>query len=193
MKQHEKPEDLTPRRQFLKIVGCGAAAALVGGSIVAGARRAFGGQTVWQIDPAKCTACGQCRSLCVKEISAVKATHHFPICGYCDLCMAYFPNGTQDRDTGAEKLQCPTGALVRRFVEEPFYEYTINRDLCNGCGKCVAGCVGFGNGSLFLQVHHDCCQNCNQCRIAANCPVDAFVRVPAEQAYRPNPRDWTVA
>ena len=61
-----------------------------------------------------------------------------------------------------------------RFVQE---------ELCVGCGKCVLGCAHFGNGSLFLQVRHDLCLNCNECAIARNCPSDAFRRVPASDPY----------
>jgi len=35
------------------------------------------------------------------------------------------------------------------------------------------------NGSLYLQVRHDVCVNCNECAIAVACPAQAFVRVPA--------------
>ena len=55
------------------------------------------------------------------------------------------------------------------------------------------------NGSLYLQVRHDRCQNCNECSIAIACPTQAFVRLPAsspnllkkiardaEEAYRRN-------
>jgi len=52
-----------------------------------------------------------------------------------------------------------------------------------GCGKCVKGCKTFGNGSLFLQVRHDRCLNCNECSIAAACPSGAFKRVPADKPY----------
>jgi electron transport complex protein RnfB len=93
-------------------------------------------------------------------------------------------------DTGAENLLCPTSALRRRFVEDPFFEYTVERELCNGCGKCVAGCSKFGNGSLYLQVDHDWCLGCNECRIARECPADAFVRLPIHTPYRPNHRGW---
>jgi electron transport complex protein RnfB len=44
-------------------------------------------------------------------------------------------------------------------------------------------CAQFGNGSLFLQVRHDRCVNCNQCAIAVVCPAGAFRRVPAAQPY----------
>ena len=45
------------------------------------------------------------------------------------------------------------------------------------------GVYQFGNGSLFLQIRHDRCVNCNVCAISRVCPGDAFVRVPAEQPY----------
>jgi Na+-translocating ferredoxin:NAD+ oxidoreductase subunit B len=116
--------------------------------------------------------------------SAVKAVHQFSMCGYCDLCTAYFEPEPRALDTGAENQVCPTGAIERRFIEEPYFEYHINEPLCVGCGKCVEGCTRFGNGSLFLQVRHDRCLNCNQCAIARVCPAEAFVRLPASQPYK---------
>jgi electron transport complex protein RnfB len=77
----------------------------------------------------------------------------------------------------------PTGAIKRTFVEDPYYEYTIDKTLCIGCGKCVKGCNAFGNGSLFLQVQHDRCLNCNECSIAAACPSQAYSRVPVDKPY----------
>jgi len=62
-------------------------------------------------------------------------------------------------------------------------EYNVEESLCNGCGKCVKGCTVFGNGSLFLQVRHDRCLNCNECSIAAACPSQAYKRVPANEPY----------
>jgi electron transport complex protein RnfB len=47
----------------------------------------------------------------------------------------------------------------------------------------VKGCFEQGNGSLFLQVRHDRCLNCNECSIAKACPSDAFRRVPASAPY----------
>jgi Na+-translocating ferredoxin:NAD+ oxidoreductase subunit B len=75
------------------------------------------------------------------------------------------------------------GAIKRTYVEDPYYEYTIDEPLCIGCGKCVKGCYSFGNGSLFLQVRHDRCLNCNDCSIARGCPSGAFRRVPANSPY----------
>ena len=138
---------------------------------------------VWQIDPFKCTQCGQCKTACVKTPSAVKCTHAFRVCGYCDLCGGYLRQGIKTTGTGAEREQCPTGAIKRRFVEEPYFEYTINEDLCDACGKCVKGCSDFGNGSLYLQIHQDLCDNCNDCSIARVCPSQAISRVPGDKQY----------
>jgi electron transport complex protein RnfB len=40
---------------------------------------------VWQIDPFKCTQCGQCKTNCVMTPSASKCVHAYRMCGYCDL------------------------------------------------------------------------------------------------------------
>ncbi|MEI6456284.1 MAG: ferredoxin [bacterium] len=138
-------------------------------------------KTVWQLDPSKCIQCGRCATNCVMTPSAVKCVHVYAMCGYCDLCGGYFKPGTRTLNTGAENQLCPTNALKRKFVEDPFFEYTIDETLCIGCGKCVKGCSAFGNGSLQLQVRHDLCENCNQCAIARDCPSGAFTRVPADK------------
>jgi len=78
-------------------------------------------------------------------------------------------------NTGAENQQCPTGAIKRHFVEDPYYQYTIDEELCIGCGICVKGCASFGNGSLFLQVRHDRCVNCNDCSIRPSLPFPGYV------------------
>ncbi|MEI6048676.1 MAG: ferredoxin [Bacteroidota bacterium] len=138
---------------------------------------------VWQIDPLKCTQCGQCKTDCVLTPSASKCTHAFQMCGYCDLCGGYLRQGVKTISTGAENQLCPTGAITRKFVEEPYFEYTINLDLCDGCAKCVKGCADFGNGSLYMQIRHDLCENCNDCSIARTCPSDAVIRIPAKEEY----------
>jgi electron transport complex protein RnfB len=178
----------TNRRGFL-IAGLRDAALLAMGTAAGllGMREAKA-RTVWQIDPTLCTQCGQCATECVMEPSAVKAIHAFAMCGYCELCLGEFipqPNGL---NTGAENLQCPTGAIKRSYVEDPYYQYPIDETLCIGCSKCVKGCVSFGNGSLYLQVWHDRCLHCDECSIAAGCPSQAFVRVPANKPYIPNTR-----
>ncbi len=141
------------------------------------------GDTVWQLDPAKCVHCGRCASSCVLSPSAVKCFHVYDMCGYCDLCGGYFRPEAKNLTTGAENQLCPTAAIERKFIEEPFFEYHINKDLCIGCAKCVKGCGAFGNGSLQLQVDQDICVNCNECAIARDCPSEAFTRVSSKDGY----------
>ncbi|MEI6351007.1 MAG: 4Fe-4S binding protein [Verrucomicrobiota bacterium] len=171
------------RRKFIR--GAARVAAMTGlGGLLS---RLFAGNTasatVWQIDPSKCTRCGKCATHCVLEQSAVKCVHGYAICGYCQLCTGYFGPEPNELSTAAENQLCPTAAIKRTFVEDPYYEYSIDEKLCIGCAKCVEGCNRFGNGSLFLQVRHDRCLNCNECAIARECPAAAFVRVPASQPY----------
>ncbi|MCP4377606.1 MAG: ferredoxin [bacterium] len=141
-------------------------------------------QAVWQIDPTKCTACGNCATHCVLTESAVKCAHNFSKCGRCNFCFGYYKSGSggAKSHTGVEFQLCPTDALVRKHIVEDSYEYTIDLAACTGCGICVKGCKE-GNGSLRLQVDHDRCTNCNECTIATACPAQAFVRLPAEHPY----------
>ena len=145
--------------------------------------RRDGEEWVWQLDPELCVQCEGCAENCVKGTSAVKCVHAFDICGYCQLCFGYFPPEAEALDEAAENQVCPTGAIARRFLEEPYFEYVVDEALCFGCGKCVKGCSAFGNGSLHLQVRHDLCLNCNECSIARSCPASAFRRVPASSPY----------
>jgi Na+-translocating ferredoxin:NAD+ oxidoreductase subunit B len=171
------------RRKFLATGVRASVLAGIGGVAAIVAKNSYSGQTVWQLDPSKCIQCGRCAPKCVLSPSAVKCVHVYAMCGYCDLCGGYFKPGTKTLTTAAENQLCPTSALKRKFIEDPFFEYTIEEPLCIGCGKCVKGCGSFGNGSLQLQVRHDRCVNCNQCSIARNCPSDAFSRVPAGRPY----------
>jgi len=141
------------------------------------------GRKVWQLDPAKCIQCGRCAKNCVLQPSAVKCVHRAEMCGYCRLCFGFFQPGASVLNSAAENQICPTGAIRRKFIEEPYYEYTIDESLCIGCGRCVKGCGAFGNGSLVLQIRHDRCVNCNECSIARNCPANAFSKVPATASY----------
>ena len=171
------------RRKFLKNGLWGAC--LTGLAAIAGVfvSKKNNDEKVWQLDPHKCVACGNCATYCVLEESAVKCVHAYAMCGYCDLCTGFFEPEPRELDTGAENQLCPTGAIKRSFIEDPYYEYTIDEPLCIGCGKCVKGCNAFGNGSLFLQVRHDRCLNCNECSIAAACPSQAYKRVSADEPY----------
>lgn len=180
MTERERP---TTRREFIRhgvhsglLLGAGAIAGLL-------VDRSRAEDIVWQLDPDLCIQCGRCATDCVLEQSAVKCVHAFDICGYCNLCTAFFEPQPNALNTGAENQLCPTGAIRRTFIEDPYYQYTIDESLCLGCGKCVKGCATFGNGSMFLQVRHDRCLNCNECSIARVCPSRAFRRVPASQPY----------
>ncbi len=177
------------RRQFFGGAVRGAFVFLLGAVTSLVARHSQKERTVWQIDPNKCIACTNCANYCVLTPSAVKCVQHYPMCGYCKLCTGYFEPQPNALTTAAENQVCPTGAIERKALEDPYYEYNIKEELCIGCAKCVVGCVLFGNGSFALQVRHDRCVNCNECAIAVVCPADAFVRVPASQPYLLKNRD----
>ncbi|MFZ5940834.1 MAG: 4Fe-4S dicluster domain-containing protein [Bacteroidota bacterium] len=171
------------RRSFIRggmQVSLGLAAGAVGALAL---RNSVNERWVWQIDPFKCTQCGRCATDCVLSPSAVKCVHAYALCGYCDLCGGYFKPNSKALETGAEYQLCPTSAIKRNYVENPYFEYTIDEELCIGCAKCVKGCTSFGNGSLHLQIRHDLCSNCNECSIARVCPSDAIKRVPASAPY----------
>ena len=171
------------RREFLEN-GIRAAILLgIGGLAVFTVKKTISGQTVWQLDPAKCIQCGRCATNCVLAQSAVRCTHAYAMCGYCDLCGGYFKPGTKTLNTAAENQLCPTNAIKRKYIEDPFFEYTIDEPLCIGCAKCVKGCSAFGNGSLQLEVRQNICVHCNQCSIARSCPADAFSQVPSAKPY----------
>ena len=165
------------RRDFLQTsirFGIGAGLGAIGIGLTT---RAVSGKTIWQLDPAKCIQCGKCATSCVLQTSAVKCVHVTDMCGYCDLCSGYLRPNVKELNTAAENRLCPTNAIVRTYIEEPYFEYRIVEELCNGCGKCVKNCGAFGNGSLQLQIQQKLCVNCNQCAIARSCPSEAFSRV----------------
>ena len=178
----EKKNNIT-RRYLMRnglYGGCLAGMGGIGGFL---AGKATADDTLWQIDPYICISCGNCATHCVLTESAVKAVQIYAICGYCDYCPGFHEPGAKALDTGAENELCPTGAIKRKYTEDPYFEYNIDEPLCIGCAKCVKGCAAFGNASLILQVRHDRCLNCNECSIAAACPSHAFKRVPAAKPY----------
>ena len=186
MKNSENKKSPIARRKFLQVLG----STIAGGTILAASgalAQKVKGQDAgrfWQIDPDKCTHCGRCETHCVLPISAVKCIHAKKVCGFCDLCGGYYRSNVKELNTAAENLMCPTGAIERQFVEDPYFEYAVNESLCNGCGKCVKGCSSFGNGSLYLQIKRELCKDCNECKIATVCPSDAITRVPLNTAYK---------
>ncbi|MEI7595630.1 MAG: 4Fe-4S binding protein [Bacteroidota bacterium] len=171
------------RREFFRKGMQYAIFASVGGITAGLLSKIITGKTVWQIDTKKCTQCGRCASACIKKPSAVKCFHAYDLCGYCDLCGGYFRPGVINLTTAAENQLCPTSAINRKFIEEPFFEYDIDNELCIGCGKCVKGCGAFGNGSLQLQIDHSVCENCNECAIARECPANAISRIDSNAPY----------
>ncbi len=171
------------RREFMRQGVWGACLAGVAGAGAVLAAKSRRQKYVWQVDPYKCIACNNCATFCVLQESAVKCIHAYAMCGYCDLCTGYYRPEPKALDTAAENQLCPRGAIKRTYVEDPYFEYTIDETKCNGCGKCVMGCGSFGNGSLFLQIRHDRCVNCNQCAIATACPTGAIRRISADNPY----------
>jgi len=152
-------EGQVTRRHFLR--NGARLMAMTGLGVAAGtlATRSTSAAWVWQLDPAKCLHCGNCATHCVLEQSAVKCVHAYAVCGYCQLCTGFFAPEPNELTTAAENQQCPTAAIQRTYVEDPYYQYSIDEKLCIGCAKCVEGCNRFGNGSLFLQIRHDRCLN----------------------------------
>lgn len=171
------------RRGFLKAVARAIGALGLGVGVGAVTAKGEKKDLVWQIDPEKCIACGNCATACVLTPSAARCVHDVEICGYCDFCFGYFAEVRPGDEETAENLRCPTDAIIRNFVEEPYYEYLIDEPKCIGCAICVEGCQQYGNGSLVMQVRHNYCVHCNECAIAAQCPANAFVRVPADDPY----------
>jgi electron transport complex protein RnfB len=178
--------DKSTRRQFIDrsarivgFVGIGATAGVL-------ARRASG-DYVYQVDPFKCTACDRCRTSCVLSHSAVKAVNDFDKCGYCMLCPAYFDVTSFPDEKGIPTGRvCPQDALKRRVVgkEDPddpnnnYYEYVIDEERCDGCGKCIKACKPpAGNGALRLEIRFSRCVECNECAIKIACPDQAIARI----------------
>ncbi len=182
MSDKKEPKSIE-RRRFIRSGMQMALVVSLGGISGVSLLKSTSNDLVWQIDPFKCVQCGRCANECVMTPSAVKCVHAYDLCGYCDLCGGYLKPDSNARSSAAENQLCPTAAIKRKFIEDPYFEYVIEEDLCIGCAKCVAGCTSFGNGSLHLQVRHDLCKNCNDCSIARVCPAEAFQRVPANTPY----------
>jgi len=174
--------NLKSRREVLhegiRLAGLAGAASALGA--VAGRAE---GSTIWQIDPDLCNHCGLCATACVLQPSAVKCVHAYALCGYCNLCFGLLRDKRTGNTQAVENARCPVDAISRRFVEDPYYEIHVDEQACIGCALCVKGCTQFGNGSMYLQIRHDRCTNCNECAIARACPAGAVKRVPVGQPY----------
>jgi electron transport complex protein RnfB len=187
------------RRQFFDQTGRVLGLVTLGGAAGLLVKRASAG-TVYQVDPSKCTSCDLCRTSCVLSHSAVKAVNDFAKCGYCMLCPAYMDVTSKPDERGIPTgLVCPQDALKRRVVgtfdaDDPnnnYYEYIVDEERCDGCGKCVKACLPpAGNGSLRLEIRYDRCVECNECAIQVACPDRAIVRL--DVPGMPPPVDHTV-
>ncbi len=150
----------------------------------------------WMIDTERCVnsklgalgveVCQLCATDCVLTLSAVRAVNEFSKCGRCYVCPAYYKITSAVGPDGlpSEKV-CPRDAIKREAIgwidpDDPannFYDYTIDEEKCNGCGRCVMECKEpAGLGSIRLEVRHDTCLDCNRCSIAIACPEDAYER-----------------
>ncbi len=117
---------MTPsRRDFLALsIRSAALVALGGGAAALATRRSHDGG-LWQIDPAKCIACGKCATSCVLKPSAARCFHTFEMCGYCNLCTGYFQ---PDADTGAA-VPRPRSAPRVRSSASPWLRHTTSTPL----------------------------------------------------------------
>lgn len=187
----DHPDNSATRRDFIKQTAGGVSLAAIGLTVGWTGKDAVDQPYVWQIDPSRCRnciddtpqTCDKCMDRCVLSPSAVRVVHAYAACGYCRLCTGFFTTDAPRLDEAAENQLCPVNAIKRTFVGDPYFEYTIDEDACIGCGRCAKGCAQYGNGSLYMQIRHERCVDCNKCAIAEHCPNDAVKRVPADAAY----------
>jgi electron transport complex protein RnfB len=163
------------------------------------------GRIFWQVDVSRCVnsrlgettveACNLCTTECVVSLSAVRAVNEYSRCGRCNICPAYYDiaSAVDEKGLPSQKL-CPRDAIQRKPIgkvdpEDPannFYEYIIDEEKCDGCGRCVMKCKEpLGLGSIVLRVRYNRCVSCNLCTISTACPKDALIQVPEAEALKP--------
>ena len=188
------------RRDVLGHAVRGTGLLVLGGGVIRLARKAEA-EGVWWIDTEKCInirlgatgveVCDLCSTDCVLPLSAIRAVNEFSECGRCCICPAYYDVTSEVGEDGlpSGKL-CPRDAIERKPIGEidpddplnNFYEYTIIKERCNGCGRCVMGCKEpAGLGSIRLEVDYELCLDCNRCSISQVCPDDAILQQAAER------------
>jgi Na+-translocating ferredoxin:NAD+ oxidoreductase subunit B len=191
--------DEISRRELLSKVARGSVLVGMGGAALYLVRKAHG-EIVWQVDASRCInskldavevdACNLCTSECVVSLSAVRAVNEYSKCGRCNICPGYFDIASAVNEQGlpSQKL-CPRDAITRKPIgkvdpEDPannFYEYIIDEEKCDGCGRCVIKCKEpLGLGSITLKVRYNKCVDCNRCAISLACPKSAISQVPKE-------------
>jgi electron transport complex protein RnfB len=194
----------TTRRQFLERAGQAVCLTTIAGAAAVAVRRSCA-LDAWAIDPNRCVnirlgvngpenVCQTCAQSCVLSLSAVRAVNDCAQCGRCCICPAYFDvQSAVGADGLPTKKLCPRDAIIRQAIGEVdpydplnnYYEYTIDEEKCNGCGRCVMECKDpAGLGSIRLEVRYDLCLRCNRCTIAVDCPDDAYVRIGPQPAPR---------
>lgn len=184
------------RRTFLERTGQAACGTALSGTAVWLGRRSTAFDA-WEIDPTRCVnirpgvlgagqTCEVCATACVLALSAVRAVNDPARCGRCCICPAYYNVQSPVGPDGLPSQRlCPRDAISRQAIGEidpsdPFnnyYDYAIDEDLCNGCGRCVTECKDpAGLGSIRLEVRYDLCLRCNRCAVAEACPEAACRR-----------------
>lgn len=169
------------RRKFLVTAARAAGCLALGGLTYKLLGQAQGADGRWVIDVDACQACGLCATHCVREKSAVICRNRYEDCGLCVYCYGYEirdEDAFSDTNQGDNNLVCKQKALLRRpihiyneaeGIDEYRYEYSVDEDLCNGCGACVKRCRQHGNNTLYLTVREDLCKDCNSCSIERVC------------------------
>ncbi len=194
--------DNPTRRNILGNAVRGTVLLALGGSAAYLVKKADG-QIVWQVDGRRCVnsrlgavgvdVCDLCTTECVVTQSAVRAVNDSSKCGRCYICPAYFnvKSAIDEEGLPSEKL-CPRDAIERKPIgwidpTDPannFYDYLIDEEKCDGCGKCVMGCKEpAGLGSIRLRVRYNLCVDCNRCAIATACPENALSQVSLDEAF----------